>query len=113
MKTLKRLGVALIIFNLLAFGFTIWAWAQAKEEPVTAVGGVTDKGLLAIGSGLAFLGGAIGTGLAQSRIIAAVLGAVAEDPGQLGFGIFLIAFPETLVILGLAMAFLIKFVIVG
>jgi V/A-type H+-transporting ATPase subunit K len=112
MRSLKRFGIALIVFNLLALAFTIWAWAEGEEKPVEAMG-VTDKGLLAIGAGLAFLGGAIGTGLAQSRIIAAVLGAVAEDPSQLGFGIFLIAFPETLVILGLAMAFLIKFVLVG
>jgi V/A-type H+-transporting ATPase subunit K len=69
---------------------------------------LTDSGLKTIGAGLAFLGGAIGTGMAQSRIIAAVLGAVAEDPGQLGFGIFLIAFPETLVILGFVMAFILR-----
>ena len=61
-------------------------------------------GLIAIGAGLAVGLGAIGTGLAQSRIGAAAMGAVAEKPELMGRAILLIAIPETLVILGFAVA---------
>ncbi|OGF55268.1 MAG: hypothetical protein A2Z21_09265 [Candidatus Fraserbacteria bacterium RBG_16_55_9] len=97
-----------MVFNAILVGLALYGWAQEAANPETATAGLTDSGMKTIGAGLAFLGGAIGTGMAQSRIIAAVLGAVAEDPGQLGFGIFLIAFPETLVILGFVMAFILK-----
>ena len=103
---IKRIGIAIVIFNAILVGLAVYGWAQG--ESATSGGGLTDAGMKTIGAGLAFLGGAIGTGMAQSRIIAAVLGAVAEDPGQLGFGIFLIAFPETLVILGFVMAFILR-----
>ena len=104
-RTVKRVAMAMAVFNAILVGLAVYGWAQ---EASSSSGGLTDNGVKTIGAGLAFLGGAIGTGMAQSRIIAAVLGAVAEDPGQLGFGIFLIAFPETLVILGFVMAFLLK-----
>lgn len=106
-QTVRSIGRTILIFNLLLMSLAVGGWAQGTGAPPTA--GPTDfSGLKTIGAGLAFLGGAIGTGLAQSRIIAAVLGAVAEDAGQLGFGIFLIAFPETLVILGFVMAFILR-----
>lgn len=62
------------------------------------------KGLVAIGAGLALGGGALGTGIAQSRIGAAAMGAVAEKEELLGRAILLVAIPETLVILGFAVA---------
>lgn len=108
-QIIKRIGVAIIIFNVVLMGVAVYGLAQAEEHATEAApGGLTDAGVKSIGAGLAFLGGAIGTGMAQSRIIAAVLGAVAEDPGQLGFGIFLIAFPETMLILGFVMAFILQ-----
>jgi len=61
-------------------------------------------GLLAVGAGLAIGLAAIGTGLAQARIGAAGAGVVAEKPEMLGTVILLIAIPETMVILGFAMA---------
>jgi V/A-type H+-transporting ATPase subunit K len=61
-------------------------------------------GLLAIGAGLAVGLAAIGTGLAQGRIGSAGVGAVAEKPEILGSVILLIAIPETMVILGFAVA---------
>lgn len=106
-KTALRIAGAVLVFNVLLVGLAIRGWAQGATAAV-APGGMTDAGLKTIGAGLAFLGGAIGTGMAQSRIIAAVLGAVAEDPAQLGMGIFLMAFPETLVILGFVMAFILR-----
>ncbi|HXX38225.1 MAG TPA: V-type ATP synthase subunit K [bacterium] len=105
-KTAMQIAGAILLFNVLLVGLAIRAWAQGTTS--AGVGGLTDAGLKTVGAGLAFLGGAIGTGVAQSRIIAAVLGAVAEDRSQLGFGIFLIAFPETLVILGFVMAFILR-----
>lgn len=61
-------------------------------------------GLLAIGAGLAVGLAAIGTGLAQGRIGSAGVGAVVEKPEILGSVILLIAIPETMVILGFAVA---------
>ena len=63
-----------------------------------------EMGLLGIGAGIAVGLGAIGTGLAQARIGAAAMGAVAEKPELMGRAILLIAIPETVVILGFAVA---------
>ncbi len=64
-----------------------------------------EMGLLGIGAGLAIGLGAIGTGLAQQQAIAAVVGAIAEDPKMFGKGLFFILLPETLVIFGMFIAF--------
>lgn len=61
---------------------------------------------LAVGAGLAIGLAAIGTGLAQKDIGAAAVGAIAEDAGFLGRGILMVAIPETLVIFGFVVAFL-------
>ena len=61
-------------------------------------------GLIAIGAGLAVGLAAIGTGLAQGRIGSAGVGAIAEKPETLGSVILLVAIPETMVILGFAVA---------
>jgi V/A-type H+-transporting ATPase subunit K len=106
-KATLRVLWGILVFNVLLVGLAITGWAQGVSTNGPPAG-MTDAGLKTIGAGLAFLGGAIGTGMAQSRIIAAVLGAVAEDPAQLGIGIFLMAFPETLVILGFVMAFILR-----
>ena len=63
-----------------------------------------DAGLIAIGAALAVGIAAIGTAIAQSRIGAAGVGALAEKPELLGAIILLIAIPETMVILGFAAA---------
>ena len=63
-----------------------------------------DHGLTAIGAGLAVGLAAIGTGLAQGRIGSAGVGAIAEKPESLGTVILLVALPETMVILGFAVA---------
>ncbi|MEN6443651.1 MAG: ATPase [Methanoregula sp.] len=57
-----------------------------------------------VGAAIAFAGGAIGTGWAQSRIGAAGAGAIAERPETVGSIIILEAIPETLVILGFVVA---------
>jgi V/A-type H+-transporting ATPase subunit K len=61
-------------------------------------------GLIAIGAGLAVGLAAIGTGYAQGRIGAAAMAAIAEKPELTGRAILLVALPETLVILGFAVA---------
>lgn len=63
-----------------------------------------EVGLIAIGAGIAIGLSALATGLAQSRIGAAAMGAIAEKPELTGRAILLIAIPETLVILGFAVA---------
>lgn len=61
-------------------------------------------GLIAIGAGLAVGLAALATGIAQARIGAAAMGAMAEKPELAGRAILLVAIPETLVILGFAVA---------
>lgn len=63
-----------------------------------------ELGLIAIGAGIAVGLGAIGTGIAQSRIGSAGIGAIAEKEEMVGRVILLLAIPETLVILGFAVA---------
>jgi V/A-type H+/Na+-transporting ATPase subunit K len=62
------------------------------------------NGLIAIGAGLAVGLAALGTGLAQARIGSAGMGAMAEKPELTGRAILMVAIPETVVILGFAIA---------
>lgn len=68
-----------------------------------------DAGLIAIGAGLAVGLAAIGTGWAQGKIGAAGAGAIAEKPELVGAMIILLAIPETMIILGFAVAAIILF----
>ena len=68
-------------------------------------------GLLAIGAGLAVGLAAIGTGYAQANIGAAGAGTIAEKPELTGTVILLIAIPETMLILGFAVAAIIILVL--
>ena len=72
-----------------------------------------ETGLLGIGAGIAIGLAAIGTGAAQGRIGAAGIGAMAEKPEMIGRVILMIAIPETLVILGFAVAAMIMFILGG
>lgn len=63
-----------------------------------------DMGLIAIGAGLAVGLAALGAGVAMARIGAAAVAAVAEKPELTGRALLLLALPETLVILGFAVA---------
>ena len=64
------------------------------------------NGIIAIGAGLAIGLTALATGIAQMTIGAAAMGAIAEDEKMFGKGLILIALPETLVLFGFAIAFL-------
>lgn len=63
-----------------------------------------EAGLIAIGAGVAVGLAALATGYAQARIGAAAMGLIAEKPELVGRAILLVAIPETLVILGFAIA---------
>jgi V/A-type H+-transporting ATPase subunit K len=63
-----------------------------------------ETGLIAIGAGIAVGLAAIATGFAQARIGSAGVGAMAEKPELTGRVILLVAIPETVVILGFAVA---------
>lgn len=65
---------------------------------------MSDTGLIAIGAGLAVGLSALASGYAQGRIGSAGMGAMAEKPELIGRIILLVAIPETLVILGFAVA---------
>lgn len=67
------------------------------------------SGLVAIGAALAVGLAAIATGIAQARIGSAGAGAIAEKPELVGTIVLLIAIPETMVILGFAVAAMILF----
>ena len=72
---------------------------KKKEDVVNMV----DWGI-PIGAGIAFGLGALGTGIAQSKIGAAGAGTIAERPETFGLMVILVAIPETLVILGFVVA---------
>ena len=65
-----------------------------------------EAGFIAMGAGLAVGLAGIGTGLAQTNIGAAAVGATAEDAKNFGKGLILTAIPETIVLFGFAIAFL-------
>lgn len=63
-------------------------------------------GLALIGAGIAVGVAGLGTGVAQSQVGAAAVGATAENPKMFVRGMILMVIPETIVIFGLAIAFL-------
>jgi V/A-type H+-transporting ATPase subunit K len=72
-----------------------------------------DTSILALGAGLAVGLPALATGYAQARIGSAGMGALAEKPELAGRVILLVAIPETLVILGFAVAAMIILLLGG
>ncbi|MER3425959.1 MAG: F0F1 ATP synthase subunit C [Thermus sp.] len=94
---MKKLGII--------FAVVLGALAFAAEG---AASGGSDRGLIAVGMGLAVGLAALGTGVAQARIGAAGLGAVVEDRGNFGIAFIFFLLPETLVIFGLLIAFILN-----
>ena len=85
---MKKLGII--------FAVVLGALAFAAEG---AASGGSDRGLIAVGMGLA---------VGQARIGAAGLGAVVEDRGNFGIAFIFFLLPETLVIFGLLIAFILN-----
>ena len=71
-----------------------------------------EEGLLAIGAGLAVGLAGVGTGLGQKDAAAAAIGAVTEDKSMFGKAMIFVVLPETIVIFGLVIAFMILFTMV-
>ena len=67
------------------------------------------KGLIAIGAGLAVGIAGIGAGIGESGVGAAAVGSTAEDRSFFGLGILFTVIPETIVIFGLVIAFILMF----
>lgn len=63
-----------------------------------------EQGILALAAAIALAGAALATGLAQGKIGSAGAGTIAEKPELAGLMIVLLAIPETMVILGFAVA---------
>lgn len=72
-----------------------------------------EVGLLALGAGIAVGLAALASGLAMSRIGAAGMGLLAEKPNMLGTVLVFLVIPETIVILGFAVAAMIIFLLGG
>jgi V/A-type H+-transporting ATPase subunit K len=66
----------------------------------------TDAGIIAIGAGVAISAAALATAWAQKTIGAAAVGAAAENEKMFGKGLIYMVIPETLVLFGLVIAFL-------
>jgi V/A-type H+-transporting ATPase subunit K len=66
----------------------------------------TDAGIIALGAGLAIGAAAIATAWAQKTIGAAAVGATAENDKMFGRGLIYMVLPETIVLFGLVIAFL-------
>ncbi len=64
-------------------------------------------GLIALGAGLSIAGTAIAAAMAEKTIGVAAIGAMAEKEELFGKGLILTVIPETLVIFGLVIAYLI------
>ncbi len=86
--------------------FLLLPVASAFGQEAGGGSGNSNKGLIAIGVGLAVGLGALGTAIAQARIGSAGLGSVAEKPESLGIALIFFLLPETLVIFGMVIAFL-------
>ena len=80
-----------------AFGAGAEGAAAKSTEALAAAG-------MAIGAGIAFAAGALGTGIVQYAVCASGIGVLAEKREMLPLVIIFIAIPETLVILGFVLA---------
>jgi len=84
--------------------------ALAAEAPPAEAGArqlTLAHGLLGLAMAIAVAFGAIGTAIAQARIGAAAAGAIAERPEIGGQMLIFLVLPETLIIFGFLVAFLI------
>jgi V/A-type H+-transporting ATPase subunit K len=64
------------------------------------------SGMVAVGAAIAIGASALGTAMAQKSIGAAGIGLMAEKEGQFNNVLIFLALPETIVILGFVVAFL-------
>jgi len=67
---------------------------------------MAEEGLIAIAAGITMAGTGIATAWAEKVVGGATVGAIAEKPELFGRGITLMVLPETIVIFGLVISFL-------
>lgn len=77
---------------------------SAEEAAQSSVGGGLRYAGIALGAGLAVLGGALGTARAQAAIGAGGTAAMTEKPELFGKVFILVALPETVIVLGFVIA---------
>ena len=98
---MKHVLVTIILIGLL--GVVLAAPCLAADEAATEAGGMAAS-VKYIAAAIAVGLCAIATGIAQSRIGAAGMGAIVEKPETIGTVIICLAIPETMVILGFVVA---------
>ena len=104
---IRTAGAALLMAMLFVAPEAL-AETDADAAQAAEAGGKAALSIWApIGAGLAIGLAALATGIAQARIGAAGIGAIAENPKRLGMVIMLVAIPETVAILGFVIAYLI------
>lgn len=79
---------------------------EAVADPATAVA-MVDTGMVALGAAISIAGTAIAAAWAEKEIGTAAVGAIAEKPELFGNALILTVIPETIVIFGLVIAYLI------
>ena len=95
-------GVLFVAMSLIV-GLVAAQDDHAEEAATDDVG----MGLKLIGAGLAVGLSGVGAGIGEASIGAAAVGAMAEDPKMFGKGLLMTVIPETIVIFGLLIAFMI------
>ncbi len=101
--TKKTFAVLAIVCVLAAIAAPFAFGAPAEGAAGAGIPGLAAAGL-AIGAGIAFAAGALGTGIVQYAVCASGIGVLAEKREMLPLVIIFIAIPETLVILGFVLA---------
>lgn len=64
-------------------------------------------GLVELSAAIAIIGGAFATAIAQKDVLSAAVGAVAEDPKNLGKVFIFVVLPETILIFSMVVALVI------
>lgn len=105
-----KIALMATVIMVAMFAFAPVGFAQEHGEEVAAAttdgGNGLGKGLIAVGAGLAVGLAGLATGNAQAGVGAGGTGAMAEKPELFTNVLILFAIPETIVILGFVIAFL-------
>jgi len=94
------LGIVSVISGTPVIGSAL---AQEEHTEDSSIG----LGLKMIGAGVAVGLAGVGAGIGEASVGAAAVGAMAEDPKMFGKGLLMTVIPETIVIFGLLIAFMI------
>ena len=103
----RRMLYALITLTIAATVISVMAAVAYSQQTTEPVSGITDKGLLLVGAGIAAGLAALGAGIGLGTASAAAIGAIAEKPELLGKTLLYIVLIEAIAIYGLAMFFII------